>query len=123
MHDGPGGAGGSRLDGRRRVGREAGYSQLASVPYASMAPASATRLTQMCLHTSEAGLCLITAVLEKPARKTQRCMPARPIFLNGLKRGTHRACNLLNGKLSPQTSSRFLKGLKKIRGPQQNPSA
>ena len=32
----------------------------------------------------------------------------RPIFLNGLKRGTPRACNLLNDNLSPQTSS-FLK--------------
>ena len=53
--------------GRHAGGREAGYSQLARVPYASMAPASAPDL-QMCLHTSEAGLCLITAVLEKTAR-------------------------------------------------------
>ena len=35
--------------------------------------------------------------------------PVRPIFLNGLKKGTPRACNLLNGNLSPQTSSLSLK--------------
>ena len=35
--------------GRHAGGREAGYSQLARVPYASMAPASAPDL-QMCLQ-------------------------------------------------------------------------
>ena len=35
--------------GRHAGGREAGYSQLARVPYASMAPASALDL-QMCLQ-------------------------------------------------------------------------
>ena len=64
-----------------------------------------TRLTDV---SSEAGLCRITAVFRGKWRGTQRRMPARPIFLNGLKRGTLRACNLLNGNLCPQTSS-FLK--------------
>ena len=41
----------------------------------------------------------------------QRRVPGEADFLKrsyGFKRGTPRACNLLNGKLSPQTSS-FLK--------------
>ena len=42
--------------GQHDVGREAGYSQLARVPYASMAPVSAPDLQNI---FSEAGLCLI----------------------------------------------------------------
>ena len=93
--DGPGG---STVDAG---GREAGYSQLARVPYASMAPASAPDL-QMCLQSR------ITAVLKKTARNPATRAGEADFLKRSLKRGTPRACNLLNGKLSPQTSS-FLK--------------
>ena len=93
--------------GRRR--RPGSWLQSASTrPLCEYGSCQCTRLTDV---SSEAGLCLITAVLDswRKRRGTQRRrMPARPIFLNGLKRGTPRACNLLNGKLSPP---RFLKGL------------
>ena len=54
-------------------GREAGYNQLARVPYASMAPASAPDL-QMCLQRGGV-LCLITAVLieENGAERSDAC--------------------------------------------------
>ena len=106
-----------RLPGRRR--RPGSWLQSASTrPLCEYGSCQCTRLTDV---SSEAGLCLITAVLEKTARNAasaQRRVPVRPIFLNRLKRGTPRACNLLNDNLSPQTSS-FLKVLKQS-GP-QNP--
>ena len=90
--------------GRRR--RPGSWLQPASTrPLCEHGSCQCTRLTDV---SSEAGLCLITAVFRRKWRGTQRRMPARPIFLNGLKRGTLRACNLLNGNLCPQTSS-FLK--------------
>ena len=59
-------------------GREAGYSQLARAPYASMGSCQCTRLTDV---SSEAGLCLITAVLEKPARNPATRAGERADFL------------------------------------------
>ena len=53
--------------GRHAGGREAGYSQLAR-PLCEYGSCQCTRLTDV---SSEAGLCLITAVLEKTA-VTQR---------------------------------------------------
>ena len=76
--------------GRHAGGREAD-SQLARVPYASMAPASAPDL-QMCLHTSEAGLCLITAVLEKTARNPATRAGEADFLKRSSKRGGARAC-------------------------------
>ena len=66
-------------------------------------------------------LCLITAVLEKTARNpaTQRRMPARPIFLNGLKRGTPPCLQPLKWQFKPPNLLVSEKVLKKS-GP-QNP--
>ena len=79
-------------------GREAGYSQLARAPYASMA--------YRCVFRG--GFVPNNGGIGENGAEPSDAWPVRPIFLNGLKRGTPRACNLLNGKLSPQTSS-FLK--------------
>ena len=93
-----------RLRSRRR--RPGSWLQSAGTrPLCEYGSCQCTRLTGV---SSEAGLCLITAVLEKTARNPATRAGEADFLLNGLKRVTPRACNLLNGKVSPQTSS-FLK--------------
>ena len=84
--------------GRRRSGTEAG--KLATVSW----HASPMRVWLLPVHQTYR--CVFrggfvpnpTAVLEKTARNPQRRMPARPIFLNGLKRGTPRPATFCAGR-------------------------
>ena len=84
--------------GRRRRPGTLGYSQLARAPYAGMA--------YRCVFRG--GFVPNNGGIGENGAEPSDAWPVRPIILNGLKRGTPRACNLLDGNFSPQISS-FLK--------------